>query len=150
MFSSSRAWSCGTPLHGTSAAPLHGTSAALCQRSCTCTKELHGTSAAPRHGTSAAFLLNIALHRRRTSHNSKLDLQLIPESRAVSQECIRPRLVMWLNWFRRTQKSYGLFSFRWSGRQMTDGIWHTLSSGLDDYPRSNMTSTLRDRHLDLM
>ena len=50
--------------------------------------------------------------------------------------CIKPRVLMWLNWFRRTQKANGLFSFKWSGRVKTDGIWHTLSSGLDDYPRS--------------
>jgi len=49
--------------------------------------------------------------------------------------CISPKIAVWLDWFKRTQRAPALYSFKWSGRQRTEGIWHTLSSGLDDYPR---------------
>uniref|UniRef100_A0A7S4PGV9 Mannosyl-oligosaccharide glucosidase n=1 Tax=Guillardia theta TaxID=55529 RepID=A0A7S4PGV9_GUITH len=64
-------------------------------------------------------------------------------------KCVLPRLKTWLNWFKRTQQAPALHSFKWSGRIKTEGIWHTLSSGLDDYPRANASSAAADRHLDL-
>jgi len=64
-------------------------------------------------------------------------------------KCMAPKVKVWLDWFKRTQRAPALYSFKWSGRQRTDGIWHTLSSGLDDYPRANWTSDVADRHVDL-
>lgn len=60
-----------------------------------------------------------------------------------------PQVRAWLHWFKRSQRAPALHSFKWSGRKRTEGIWHTLSSGLDDYPRANWTSDVADRHVDL-
>jgi len=64
-------------------------------------------------------------------------------------QCLLPKIQAWLDWFRRSQRGHALHSFKWSGRVRTEGIWHTLSSGLDDYPRANATSIAADRHVDL-
>ena len=57
----------------------------------------------------------------------------------------------WLEWFYITQKSnYKTSTFRWLGRSINDNkvIPNTLSSGLDDYPRSSYP-TDSESHLDL-
>jgi len=43
-----------------------------------------------------------------------------------------------------------LHSFRWSGRERTEGIWHTLSSGLDDYPRCRLRAQRRAAFLPIL
>jgi mannosyl-oligosaccharide glucosidase len=81
-----------------------------------------------------------------------LALQALMNQNAAPEgflRCLAPKVKAWLDWFKRTQRAPSLHSFKWSGRVRTDGIWHTLSSGLDDYPRSNSTSSVADRHVDL-
>jgi len=81
-----------------------------------------------------------------------LSLQLLMSSGAAPEgflRCLAPKVKAWLEWFKRTQRAPALHSFKWSGRVRTDGMWHTLSSGLDDYPRANATSDVADRHVDL-
>ena len=43
-----------------------------------------------------------------------------------------PRLEKWFEWLQSTQRGAAPASFRWRGRTAN----HTLSSGLDDYPRA--------------
>jgi mannosyl-oligosaccharide glucosidase len=71
---------------------------------------------------------------------------------------IYPRLHYWVQWLRITQESHSSAEtnssaspvFRWRGRSIHDSkvIPNTLSSGLDDYPRS-IFPTADERHVDL-
>jgi mannosyl-oligosaccharide glucosidase len=65
---------------------------------------------------------------------------------------VYPLLHSWLQWFLNSQKGSPIFegSFRWRCRSKSDGkvIPNTLSSGLDDYPRSPHP-TPDEHHLDL-
>lgn len=56
-----------------------------------------------------------------------------------------PKLQRWYKWLKKTQKGPDTGTFRWRGRTST----HTLSSGLDDYPRGEFPSE-KDRHVDLL
>jgi mannosyl-oligosaccharide glucosidase len=62
-----------------------------------------------------------------------------------------PALEQWYNWFLSTQAGLEKSSFFWHGRDKNDGKLNamTLSSGLDDYPRSSSVSK-DERHVDLL
>jgi len=61
-----------------------------------------------------------------------------------------PKVEQWINWFKLTQSGRRLHTYRWRGREKDgNGIFHTLSSGLDDYPRANSTDTSADAHVDI-
>ncbi|PRP80049.1 hypothetical protein PROFUN_10732 [Planoprotostelium fungivorum] len=55
-----------------------------------------------------------------------------------------PKLDKWVEWFMRTQKGSLPNTFRWRGRTAN----HTLTSGLDDYPRADVSDD--ELHLDLI
>jgi hypothetical protein len=63
-----------------------------------------------------------------------------------------PALHEWVQWFLQSQRgpSDAPGSFRWRGRQVEDNklIANTMASGLDDYPRSPLPSSV-EYHLDL-
>lgn len=59
-------------------------------------------------------------------------------------ESIFPRLEHWRKWYIKSQAGIKEDSFRWRGRAEN----HTLSSGLDDYPRGRFPSD-HELHLDL-
>jgi mannosyl-oligosaccharide glucosidase len=61
-----------------------------------------------------------------------------------------PALEQWFAWFRTTQAGEEPGTFRWRGRDASDGKLNamTLSSGLDDYPRASKVSDA-ERHVDL-
>lgn len=65
-----------------------------------------------------------------------------------------PALDMWITWFLRSQRGTNDTSlpgsFRWRGRSIKDNkvVPNTLSSGLDDYPRSSIPSE-NEAHVDL-
>jgi len=56
-----------------------------------------------------------------------------------------PRLAKWYQWFSNTQRSKNQKSFMWVGRTVN----HTLTSGLDDYPRAS-TPSENEEHIDLV
>jgi mannosyl-oligosaccharide glucosidase len=58
---------------------------------------------------------------------------------------VHPSLVRWFDWLRRTQYGIVANSFRWRGRTEN----HTLSSGLDDFPRATPPSE-GEMHVDLL
>ena len=58
---------------------------------------------------------------------------------------VRPYLIRWYKWLKTTQSGPSYGTFRWRGRTKT----HTLSSGLDDYPRGLYPSE-NDKHADLL
>eukprot|EP00301_Raphidiophrys_heterophryoidea_P008680 c13174_g1_i1.p1 GENE.c13174_g1_i1~~c13174_g1_i1.p1 ORF type:complete len:590 (+),score=129.48 c13174_g1_i1:115-1884(+) len=55
-----------------------------------------------------------------------------------------PRLRTWYGWYNTTQSSHIPHVYRWRGREAD----HTLTSGLDDYPRAHRPND-RELHLDL-
>lgn len=61
------------------------------------------------------------------------------------------RLDTWYNWFVRTQAGALPFTYRWRGRDASDGRLNalTLASGLDDFPRA-LVPTDSERHVDLL
>lgn len=62
------------------------------------------------------------------------------------------KLVVWYDWFNRTQIGHRPGSYRWRGRDptiKTELNIKTLSSGLDDYPRASRP-TDEELHLDLL
>ena len=58
---------------------------------------------------------------------------------------MKPYLIKWYKWLKSTQSGPSYGTFRWRGRTKT----HTLSSGLDDYPRGMYPSD-DDKHVDLL
>jgi len=60
-------------------------------------------------------------------------------------ESTYPDIKRHYQWFLRTQEGVVPGSFRWRGRETN----HTLSSGLDDYPRGTFEPQKTERHLDL-
>lgn len=60
-------------------------------------------------------------------------------------ENIFPSLAKFYKWFKDTQFGAAPNSYRWRGRTEN----HTLTSGLDDYPRASPPST-KELHLDLL
>jgi len=58
---------------------------------------------------------------------------------------VYPNMKKNYDWYLTTQAGSLKNSYRWRGR--TPG--HTLSSGLDDYPRGNTNPSVEERHLDL-
>jgi hypothetical protein len=73
----------------------------------------------------------------------------VSELRAFLRD-IHPRLHAWLQWFLFTQAGDEVGTFRWRGRSASDAKYvpNTLSSGLDDYPRS-VQPDRREKHVDL-
>lgn len=62
-----------------------------------------------------------------------------------------PKLVLWVNWYQKSQAGPLPWSFQWKGRDpATDRELNpkTLMSGLDDYPRASHPDN-SERHLDL-
>lgn len=64
---------------------------------------------------------------------------------------IFPRLKLWYEWFKKSQKGEIKGTFRWRGRNPNDGkmISNTLASGLDDYPRASEPND-NEIHVDLL
>jgi len=87
------------------------------------------------------------------SETSTMHQSLSADDERVVREFLSwsfPRLLRWFNYLRRTQSSPHKFTFKWRGRSFNDGLWHTLASGLDDYPRGTDPSRFDDElHVDL-
>jgi len=100
------------------------------------------------HANPPTFLLTIEkLLRDRNKPNTP------PETAHEKAffKAMLPSVIKWFEWFRSTQRGPLKNSFRWRGRDSKDGKLNamTLSSGLDDYPRSSTPSN-DERHLDLL
>lgn len=80
----------------------------------------------------------------------EMGAEVEPSASVVEEEyreffrTIFPRLERWRQWYTRSQAGAKEDSFRWRGRAEN----HTLSSGLDDYPRGRFPSD-EELHLDL-
>lgn len=79
------------------------------------------------------------------------DKMIEKEGRLGTLERLYPRLQAWFDWFNVTQIGDLPGSYRWRGRDATTNRELnpiTLTSGLDDYPRSSHPN-LDERHVDL-
>jgi len=74
-----------------------------------------------------------------------------PEAHDAFFKEMFPALRQWFEWFNTTQHGELPNTYRWRGRDPMDGKLNamTLSSGLDDYPRSSQPSK-EERHVDLL
>ncbi|EFC46349.1 glycosyl hydrolase family protein [Naegleria gruberi] len=87
------------------------------------------------------------------NHQIELDLDATQRVASLSESeamvsflnQVYPNMKKNYEWYLSTQKGKIPNSYRWRGR--TPG--HTLSSGLDDYPRGNVEPSDDERHLDL-
>ncbi|XP_061397950.1 mannosyl-oligosaccharide glucosidase [Musca vetustissima] len=80
-------------------------------------------------------------------HKQELSLK----SRLDTLERIYPRLQAWFAWYNTTQRGDIPGTYQWRGRDATTERElnpKTLSSGLDDFPRSSHPSS-RERHVDI-
>lgn len=88
--------------------------------------------------------------------DSNLHTELNPEAKILDNQStlhpdfdfiqlIYPNIQKHYNWFLKSQEGQIQGSYRWRGRQTN----HTLSSGLDDYPRGTFEPLSSERHLDL-
>ena len=103
----------------------------------------------PQYSNPPASLLPIEMLSNMLKEASDEDLN-VREIRSKLRK-MYPKLVSHFNWFLKTQRAKLLgspeeeFLFRWRGRS----DHHTLTSGLDDYPRGNVPSEY-ELHVDLL
>ena len=83
-----------------------------------------------------------------------LTLNSMIESNQLSDDYLKaifPKLQLWYDWYQSTQSGLNYSTYRWRGRDQTtlkELNPKTLTSGLDDYPRSSSPSS-DEIHLDL-
>ena len=103
----------------------------------------------PQYSNPPASLLPIEMLSNMLKEASDEDFN-VREIRSKLRK-MYPKLVSHFNWFLKTQRAKLLgspeeeFLFRWRGRS----DHHTLTSGLDDYPRGNVPSEY-ELHVDLL
>eukprot|EP00019_Armaparvus_languidus_P006551 CAMPEP_0168606486 /NCGR_PEP_ID=MMETSP0420-20121227/16595_1 /TAXON_ID=498008 /ORGANISM="Pessonella sp." /LENGTH=248 /DNA_ID=CAMNT_0008646151 /DNA_START=1165 /DNA_END=1908 /DNA_ORIENTATION=+ len=90
------------------------------------------------HANPPTMLLAIERLIRRAKADDVID-----ENVLTFLKNIYPRLKLHFNWWVKTQAGKAPNSFRWRGRKVN----HTLSSGLDDYPRDGKPSN-NELHVD--